>query len=112
MKNRDQVVTALLCMFVPFYSLYWAVSTKNEMNQSHGTSVPTGWILLIPVIGFFWFTFSWCGAAAKLHGKYGTFVGWILFAIPGAGSFLGPFLHQGGFNEVAARGGAALQRAA
>lgn len=107
MKKRDAIVTAVLCLFVPFYSLYWAVSTKNEMNSNYGTKVPTGWVLLIPVIGFFWFTFSWVGAAAKVHGKFSPVIGWLLFCVPGVGQGLGPFLHQGGFNEAAQRGGGA-----
>src|SRR5262245_50786011 len=108
MNQRNPVVTAALALIVPFYALYWLVSTKNEMNSKYGTKVPTGWVILIPGIGILWFTFAWAGAAAKVHGKFGTFVGWLLNLVP----FVGPFMHQTAFNEAGQRGAGTAMRAA
>ncbi len=35
------------------YSVYWSVSTKNEMNRL-GAQVPTAWLLIIPFVSIYW----------------------------------------------------------
>ncbi len=59
MKHRDLVVMAilLLCTF-GFYFIYWAVSTKNELNRM-GAHIPTGWLIIIPFANFyFWYKYA------------------------------------------------------
>jgi hypothetical protein len=36
-----------------FYGIYWLVKTKDEMNEL-GASIPTGWLLIIPIANFYW----------------------------------------------------------
>ena len=44
-----------LFSFITFgiYSLYWFVSTKEDIN-SLGGSIPTAWLLLVPLVNFYW----------------------------------------------------------
>jgi len=58
--TRRSPIAVLLLPFVTFgfYSLFWAVRTKTEMN-SRGAKIPTAWLLLIPIANFYWlFKFS------------------------------------------------------
>jgi hypothetical protein len=54
MKNRS-IVAVVLLPLVTFglYSLYWFVSTKNELNAK-GAQIPTAWLLIVPLVNFFW----------------------------------------------------------
>ena len=54
MKNRS-VVAVVLLPFITFgiYSLYWHVSTKGELNEK-SASIPTAWLLIIPIVGIWW----------------------------------------------------------
>lgn len=103
MTQRSPVVTGLLALIVPFYSLWWLVSTKREMNAKYGTKVVTAWVILIPfMIGPLWLLWSYGTGANKVTGKFSPIVGMLVFFVP----FLGFYLHQTAFNELAQRGGA------
>lgn len=54
MKKRSPVAVFLLGLVtLGFYSWYWVVKTKGEMNK-RGEKIPTAWIWLIPIIGPLW----------------------------------------------------------
>ena len=36
------------------YSLVWYVKTKNEMNSVARTDIPTAWLLVLPIVSYFW----------------------------------------------------------
>jgi multisubunit Na+/H+ antiporter MnhG subunit len=54
MKNRG-IVGVILLPFVTFgiYTIYWFVSTKEELNQQ-GAEIPTAWLLIVPIANIFW----------------------------------------------------------
>ena len=54
MKNRN-IIGVVLLPFITFgiYILYWFVSTKGELNRK-GASIPTAWLLIIPLVNLWW----------------------------------------------------------
>lgn len=51
------------------YIIYWIVSTKNEMNR-HGASVPTGWLLIVPIANvYFLYQYSQAFTTVVLQKK-------------------------------------------
>ena len=52
MKNRNPIAVALLG-FIPFYSLYWYITTGREMRKA-GADVPTAWLLIVPFANIWW----------------------------------------------------------
>ena len=54
MKHRSPIAVFLLGLVTfGFYSWYWAVKTKGEMNKL-GENIPTAWMWLIPFVGGIW----------------------------------------------------------
>lgn len=53
-KYREVVVVYLL-IFVTLgiYWIYWAIQTKEEINQ-FGGNIPTGWLLIVPIANIYW----------------------------------------------------------
>jgi hypothetical protein len=100
MTQRSPIAVLLMTVIVPFYALYWAIKTKDELNAKFNTGIPTAWLLLVPIVSLFWM-FKFAQGVQKASG-----VNWIL-------TFLffpiGAFLAQGKFNEL---GGGAQARAA
>lgn len=98
MKQRS-VIAVLLLPFVTFgiYSLYWAVKTKGEMNRL-GESIPTAWLLIIPIIGPIWWYFKYSkGVEHVSHGKMGTAISFLLLYLLG---FIGQAIIQDTFNNL------------
>ena len=48
-------IAVLLLPFVTFgiYTLIWYVTTKDRMNAK-GADVPTAWLLIIPLVNWYW----------------------------------------------------------
>lgn len=112
MQQRN-VLFATLIMLVPLvggliWLFGWLLPTKNEMNQKFNAGIPHGILLIVPIANLYWL-WKYAGAASKVHGKLSPVAGFLVFFIaPLAG-----YLHQSGFNEAGARGGApgmAMQR--
>jgi len=63
MKHRSPAAVLLL-PFVTFgiYSLYWVVSTKTDINKVASPSVPTAWLLIVPIANLF-FLWKYAGGA-------------------------------------------------
>jgi len=69
MKNRS-VAAVVLLPLVTFgiYTLYWFVSTKGELNEK-GATIPTAWLLIIPIVNIFWYYKYFEGAEQVTGGK-------------------------------------------
>ncbi len=55
MRNRNP----LAVLFLPYitfgiYSLIWMVQTKRDLNEMVGTTIPTSWLLIVPIANLFW----------------------------------------------------------
>lgn len=59
------------------YYLYWIISTKDEIN-SMGASIPTGWMMIIPIANIY-FIYKYCEAfCAKFKTGNDTVVWFLL----------------------------------
>ncbi len=69
MKRRS-IVGVILLPFVTLgiYVLYWFVSTKRELNRK-GASIPTAWLLIIPLVNIWWLWKYFEGAEHVSEGK-------------------------------------------
>jgi hypothetical protein len=69
MRNRS-VLAVVLLPFVTLgiYTLYWFVSTKGELNNK-GASIPTAWLLIIPLVNIWWMWKYFEGAEQVTNNK-------------------------------------------
>lgn len=89
MKKRSPI--AVFCfgfITVIFYSWYWSVKTKGEMNKM-GEKIPTAFIWLIPIVGSIWWTWKYSEGVEhvtneKLSGVLAFIVLWLLGPIGNA----------------------------
>ncbi len=99
MQQRS-LAAVLLLPFVTFgfYSLYWMVQTKTEMN-SCGAEIPTAWLLLIPFVNIWWLWKFSEGVANVTRERMSTGVAFLLmfFLEP-----IGAMIIQNELNKVAA----------
>ncbi|MEA3329616.1 MAG: DUF4234 domain-containing protein [Nanoarchaeota archaeon] len=78
------------------YSIYWMVSTKNEIN-SLGAQIPTGWLVIIPIANIFWL-YKYCEGFSMYVKKDDKTLLWFLLYI-----FIGiimPGIIQSGLNKL------------
>lgn len=55
MQHRDPIMVILLSIITfGIYSLFWYVTTKNEMNAK-GAQIPTAWLIIIPFVNIWWY---------------------------------------------------------
>ena len=108
MKKRS-IAAVILLSLVTFgiYMIIWTVQTKNEMNQQ-GASIPTAWLILVPIVNLWWM-WKYCqGVDHATAGKLSTAVAFLLlFLIP----LIGMAIIQDGFNNAAQRGVLPVARA-
>lgn len=97
MKNRN-VIAVLLLPFVTFgiYSIYWEVSTKIEMNEK-GASIPTAWLLIVPIVNIWWLWKYSEGVEKITNGKSSAVLSFILLFLLG---FIGQAIIQDSFNNL------------
>jgi hypothetical protein len=108
MQQRS-IVKLIVLSIITFgiYSLVWMVSTKNEMNE-RGAEIPTAWLGLVPIVGFWWM-WKYCGGVEKVTGgKTSQVLAFILLAVLGV---IGMAIIQDGFNKSAGHGTLATARA-
>jgi hypothetical protein len=101
--TKRSVVQVILFSIITFgiYHLYWYVATKEEMN-SRGATIPTGWLLIIPIVQFYWI-WKWCvGVEHVSRGKLSAPVAFLLMILLG---IIGTAIVQVTFNDVADEGG-------
>ncbi len=97
--QKRSLAAVLLLPFVTFgfYSLYWIVWTKTEMN-SCGAEIPTAWLVLIPFVNIWWLWKFNEGVAEVTRERISTGVGFLLmlFLEP-----IGSMIIQSELNKVA-----------
>lgn len=100
MKQRNPIAVALL-PFVTFgiYSIYWAVKTKGEMNNLGAPRIPTAWLLIVPIVNYWWYWKYSEGVKHVTKGKMDSIIAFILLVLLG---FIGQAIVQNTFNETAA----------
>jgi hypothetical protein len=97
MKNRNPIAVLLL-VFVTFgiYALVWYVKTKEEMN-SQGASIPTAWLLIVPIANLYW-VWKYCeGVQHVTHGAQSQALAFVLLLLLGP---IGMAVVQSGFNKL------------
>ncbi|HSX52774.1 MAG TPA: DUF4234 domain-containing protein [Patescibacteria group bacterium] len=98
MKKRSPIVVfALGLVTLGFYSWYWAVVTKGEMNKQ-GEKIPTAWIWLIPFVGALWWYWKYSeGVGHITKDKMSGILAFILLLFL---SIIGQAIIQDSFNKV------------
>ena len=68
MKKRS-IAAVVLLPFVTFgiYALVWFVKTKGELNE-RGSTIPTAWIMLIPLVGGLYWQWKYFEAVEQQTG--------------------------------------------
>ena len=97
MQQRSPIAVFLL-PFVTFgiYSLYWLVKTKGEMN-SKGAQIPTAWLLIVPLVNYWWLWKYSEGVELVTGGKLSGVLSFVLIFLLGN---IGYAILQDSFNKV------------
>lgn len=99
MRQRS-ILKMILLSIITFgiYSLYWSVSTKNEMNRL-GANVPTAWLLIVPFVSIYWY-WKYSEAVEQVTGgKVSTPLAFVIELLL---NFIGDIIIQSEFNKLAA----------
>ena len=98
MKNSVAKVVILSIVTLGIYGLIWFVSTKTEMNK-RGATIPTAWMILIPIVGGPLWMWKWAGGVEKVtNGKQSQAMAFIMVFVL---SVIGMAIVQSEFNKVA-----------
>lgn len=95
---KRSVAAVIILTFITFgiYSLYWYVKTKDEM-VAKGASIPTGWLLIVPIANIYWM-WKWSeGVEFVTRGKMSAAVSIILLLLLG---LIGMAIIQATFNGI------------
>jgi hypothetical protein len=97
MKKRSPIAVFLLgFVTIGFYSWYWAVKTKGEMNKL-GEKIPTAWIWLIPIVGSIWWYWKYSeGVEHITHEKINGVLAFVVLYLLGG---IGQAIVQDAFNK-------------
>ena len=82
MKNRN-LLTVLFLPYLTFgiYSIVWLVQTKRELNEVVGTTIPTSWLLIVPIANIYWL-WKYCEAVEELsYGDKSALATFVLFVV-------------------------------
>jgi hypothetical protein len=83
MKNRSPIMVIVLSILTfGIYALVWQVQTKNEMNRTYATEIPTAWLLLVPIVGGLYWMWKWCAGLEKATGMSGVSMFLLMMLIP------------------------------
>jgi UDP-N-acetylmuramyl pentapeptide phosphotransferase/UDP-N-acetylglucosamine-1-phosphate transferase len=97
-KKRNIFLVYLFSIItLGIYAIYWAVSTKNEIN-SLGAQIPTGWLLIIPIANLYWIYKYSEGFAQKVKKDNNTILWFILYILVG---IIMPAIVQSELNKLA-----------
>jgi hypothetical protein len=104
MTNRSPFGVFILAIItLGIYGIVWYVKTKGEMNAK-GAEIPTAWLMIVPIVNFFWL-WKWSQGVEKVTGgSTGAGMAFILMFLLGA---IGAAVIQGKFNQVSAAPAAA-----
>lgn len=97
--NRRSPAAPLLLPIVTFgiYYLVWFVKTKNEINLTAQSRIPTAWLLIVPIASFWWLWKYAVGAEeATNKGISRSAAFWLLLLL----SFIGMAIVQNAFNTA------------
>ena len=100
MRHRSPIAVLLLpIVTLGIYYLVWYVTTKNEMNAK-GANIPTAWLMIIPIAGWFWMWEFSKGVEVVTNKGMGTGVAFVLLLLLGT---IGGAIVQSNLNKVAAQ---------
>ncbi len=90
------MVIVLTIITFGIYSIYWIVSTKNEMNRL-GTRIPTAWLMIVPIVSIYW---MWKYAEGVGQVSKNQLSGPVAFLLMFLLSIIGMAIVQSTFNNV------------
>ena len=98
MQHRNPIMVFLLSIItLGIYSLFWYVTTKNEMNAK-GAQIPTAWLIIIPFVNIWWY-WKFCEGVELVTNKgMGVAVAFLLLWLLG---IIGEAIIQNELNKVA-----------
>jgi hypothetical protein len=99
MAKERNIALVYLFGFLTFgiYFIYWYIKTKDDMNEM-GANVPTGILLFIPLVNYYWI-YKYAEAYATVLKKDNNTILWaVLFLLVG---IITPFLVQSELNKLA-----------
>lgn len=100
MKERNPIAVALLPFItLGIYAIYWLVKTKGEMNERGAPRIPTAWLIIVPLVNYWWQWKYSQGVAHVSKGKMDGVIAFILLALLGP---IGMAIIQNTFNEITA----------
>lgn len=101
MKYRSPLKVVLFTFFtLGIYLLFWYVKTKGELN-ARGGEIPTAWIWLIPIAGYFYWIYKYSEAVDKVtNQKLSLPLAFILVWLIGGG--IGEAILQDTYNKLGA----------
>jgi hypothetical protein len=97
-KKRNILAVYLFAIItLGIYLIYWLVQTKKEMN-SLGASIPTAWLLIIPIANLYWM-WKYCeGFAVYVKKDNNTILWFLLYFFVG---IIMPAIIQSELNKLA-----------
>ncbi len=96
MKNRSPIGLFFLATFIPFYAIYWLVTSGREM-RALGADVPTAWLLLIPFVSIWWLYKYGAAVEHVTNGKTSAILAFLVMWLLGS---VGYAIVQDAFNKV------------
>lgn len=99
-KRSVAMVIVLSIITFGIYAIVWLVKTKNEMN-SQGANIPTGWLLIVPIVSIWWMWKYSGGVEHVTRGKTSQVIAFVLMFVLGV---IGMAIIQDAFNKVADQG--------
>ncbi len=97
MKRRSPIAVVLLTLITfGIYGIYWEVTTKIEMTK-RGADIPTAWLIIIPIVQWWWL-YKYCvGVEQVTKGKMSAVLSLVLMLFL---SVIGMAIIQDAFNKV------------
>jgi len=98
MQHRNPIMVILLSIITfGIYGLVWYVTTKDQMNAK-GAQIPTAWLLIIPVVDYWWLWKFCQGVELVTNKEMGAGVAFLLTFLFGP---IGMAVIQSSLNKVA-----------
>jgi hypothetical protein len=94
-KKNPFLVFILVFVTFGVYAIVWYVKAGREMRQRGASFVPTGWLMIVPILSIYWFI-KWCAGVERVGAMDGVLAALLLI-------FLGPLgmaIVQSQFNRV------------
>jgi hypothetical protein len=108
-KRSVGAVIGLSIITFGIYALVWLIKTKNEANRAFNAQIPTGWLLIVPIVNIWW-QWKWAkGIELATRKELSQVITFILLALL---SIIGMAIIQSKLNEAIEKGhGAGLPEA-